>query len=292
MAYKFVNADQLDADLTTVADAIRTKGGTSEQLAFPTEMVLAISAISTGVELNYDVVGGTTAPSNPKENTIWVNTSTAITSHVFSATQPTGSAGMVWIETGTTSPVEFNALKKNGIQVYPISAKQYVSGAWVKKTAESYQNGEWVCWIHYLYNEGKEIAGGIKGYAYGSSGTGATRVTPSVTKGADTITIAVNKNNTSNSGCSTLFAEDPVDLTNFNTMKINVTSRSGGNETIYVGITKNKKDQFELVAYTVITETGTFSLNLSSYNGEYYCIVGFSGAGNKTLAFNSWTLET
>jgi hypothetical protein len=70
-----------------------------------------------GGGLNYTVVGGTSAPSNPKENTIWVNTSTAITSHVFSATQPTGSAGMVWIQIGVESGVEFNALKKNGIQV-------------------------------------------------------------------------------------------------------------------------------------------------------------------------------
>ena len=94
--------------------------------------------------LNFQVIGGTTAPSNPKENMIWVNTSTKITSYIFSATQPTGSAGMVWISTGTSSTVEFNALKKNGIQVYPISAKQYIGGAWVDKTAKSYQDGEWV----------------------------------------------------------------------------------------------------------------------------------------------------
>ena len=58
--------------------------------------------------LNFTVVGGTTAPSNTKENMIWVNTSTKITSYIFSATQPTGSAGMVWIPTGTSSTVEFN----------------------------------------------------------------------------------------------------------------------------------------------------------------------------------------
>lgn len=98
---------------------------------------------SGGASLNYKIVGGTSAPSNPKENTIWVNTSTAITSHVFSATQPTGSAGMVWIKTGTTSNVDFNAIKKNSINVYPIEAKQYVSGAWVDRTSEIYQGGAW-----------------------------------------------------------------------------------------------------------------------------------------------------
>lgn len=97
--------------------------------------------------LNFQVIGGTTAPSNPKENMIWVNTSTKITSYIFSATQPTGSAGMVWISTGTSSTVEFNALKKNGIQVYPISAKQYIGGAWVDVEAKIYQGGSWVDWI-------------------------------------------------------------------------------------------------------------------------------------------------
>ena len=37
-----------DTDLTAVADAIRTKGGTSAALAFPEEFVAAIEAISGG----------------------------------------------------------------------------------------------------------------------------------------------------------------------------------------------------------------------------------------------------
>ena len=99
-----------------------------------------------GGGLNFQVIGGTTAPSNPKENMIWVNTSTKITSYIFSVTQPTGSAGMVWISTGTSSTVEFNALKKNAIQVYPISAKQYVSDEWTAVHAETWQNGMWSEW--------------------------------------------------------------------------------------------------------------------------------------------------
>lgn len=51
--------------------------------------------------------------------------------------------GMVWIATGTTNTVEFNALKENGIMVYPMSAKQYVSGAWMDKIVKIYQGGAW-----------------------------------------------------------------------------------------------------------------------------------------------------
>lgn len=45
---KLVDSSQLDADLTSVANAIRTKGGTSAQLAFPSGFVSAVQAIETG----------------------------------------------------------------------------------------------------------------------------------------------------------------------------------------------------------------------------------------------------
>lgn len=45
---KLVDSTQLDADLTSIANAIRTKGGTSAQLAFPAGFVSAVEAIPTG----------------------------------------------------------------------------------------------------------------------------------------------------------------------------------------------------------------------------------------------------
>jgi hypothetical protein len=52
----------------------------------------------------------------------------------------------IWITTGTSSHAAFNALKKNTLQVYPISAKQYIGVAWVDKTAKIYQDDEWTNW--------------------------------------------------------------------------------------------------------------------------------------------------
>lgn len=51
---KAVDSTQLDSDLTSVANAIRTKGGTSAQLAFPTGFVQAIGDIETGVVSNFE----------------------------------------------------------------------------------------------------------------------------------------------------------------------------------------------------------------------------------------------
>lgn len=45
---KLVDSTQLDSDLTSVANAIRTKGGTSAGLAFPSDFVQAIADIPTG----------------------------------------------------------------------------------------------------------------------------------------------------------------------------------------------------------------------------------------------------
>lgn len=46
---KLVDSSQLDSDLTSVANAIRTKGGTSAQLSFPSGFVSAIGNMSGGV---------------------------------------------------------------------------------------------------------------------------------------------------------------------------------------------------------------------------------------------------
>ena len=52
MAYdKVVDSASLDSKLTQVADAIRTKGNTSDDLQFPSGFISAIQAIQTGTEL-------------------------------------------------------------------------------------------------------------------------------------------------------------------------------------------------------------------------------------------------
>ena len=58
--YKLCDADQLDADLTTVANAIRSKGGTSAKLEFPNGYKSAIEAITTGSESPVQKITGKT----------------------------------------------------------------------------------------------------------------------------------------------------------------------------------------------------------------------------------------
>lgn len=112
-----------------------------------------------GNPLNFKVVGGTTEPTNPKKNMLWVNTDQKITGWDFSATQPTEpELGMVWIYIGISSSAEFNALKKNSIRIYPISAKQYIGGEFVEKPAKLYNGDGFIEFATYLYSHGNEYA--------------------------------------------------------------------------------------------------------------------------------------
>ena len=112
-----------------------------------------------GSELNFDVKDFRTEAellaSAGRENRIGVITLVPMTSWRFDANQPENlQEGEVWISVGTSSPVEFDALKKNGIKVYPLSAKQYVNGALQRIDAMSCQNGEWMPWVTYLFKGG------------------------------------------------------------------------------------------------------------------------------------------
>jgi hypothetical protein len=90
------------------------------------------------------------------------------------------ATGQVWISTGSSSPAQFNSLKKNNITLCPLSAKQYVGGAWVDKTAKSYQNGAWVDWWNpfYIFKSGEGAIAPLKHYTAG--GVNATHTNSSI----------------------------------------------------------------------------------------------------------------
>lgn len=143
-------------------------------------MIIPVT-ISEG-DLNFKVIAvasESALPSSAEENTIAVITTSPITSYVFASSAPTSPAeGMVWFATLTASTVEFNAIKKNGLWVYPTSCQQYVSGVWVSKTAKTYQDSAWVDWWDgYYYKDGNQeivVTGGWSKYALNS---GVNKVT-------------------------------------------------------------------------------------------------------------------
>lgn len=264
--YKLVNSDQLDTDMKTVADKIREKAEMSDSLIWPSGFVDGIDQCSS---LNFNLVGNP-QPASPTENTIWIDTDAKITSRIFSATAPENpSEGMVWILTGTSSTVEFNALKKDGIQVYPLSAKQYVSGAWVDVTAMSYQGGKWVEWFVWngeLYDSGKEYESVTGGWFITNGRTSGYDLGEG-TKNADNITLSCPDESTSVAATTT----KSIDLTNYSTLKVNITDIK---RFVVLVIDKNQNMGNTGAADLWIEGTGVFSLDVSSFTGSYY--VSFS----------------
>lgn len=112
---KLVDSTQLDADLTTVANAIRTKGGTSAALSFPGGMADAIAAIQTG--------GGT--PANFRFITF------TVPSHTATVTLPVeGTPGVVCIDAGVDHIPEHIAFIGNYMLTrYIVCYTRYGGGA-------------------------------------------------------------------------------------------------------------------------------------------------------------------
>ena len=216
--------------------------------------------------LNFKVVGGTSAPGSPKENTIWINTSTAITSYVFSATQPTGSNGMVWISTGIASPAAFNALKKNGIQLYPLTAKQYVSGAWVDKTAKIYQGNAWKEIIAdlWLYNVGDQCTGVTGGWSFKWEGSSSTLAWDTGS------TLHAESKDSKYSGFVT---KNAIDLTQYSKLCYEATSTNYNNNNVKIGVGTAQASNGSITfaaQKSMSTSSENSYVDISSLSGKYF----------------------
>lgn len=233
--------------------------------------------------LNFEIVGGTTQPSKPTENMIWINTSTEITRWVFRADQPSSpSTGMVWVKIGESSEVNFNALKENEIRICPLSAKQYASGNWNDVSAEIYQNGRWVQWVKpdeavYLYNAGNEYTS-LTGNWEQKDASGGTN--KQIQKNAADITVSVAQTSGASRQECIAGTSNQVDLTKYKTAYINVsyydhTNGSGEgrySEICRFGVYGSSIDS--ITDYVVINNAGIISLDISNLSGSYYVFFG------------------
>lgn len=267
--------------MTAIGDAIRSRTGGTSLLTLD-DMESEIRAIS---DLNFEVVGGTTEPVNPTENTLWVNTPHDISGYYFQSTQPENMAeGEVWFATGTISNVEFNALKKNGIQVYPISAKQHIGGACVDVTAKSYQGWEWVDWSITLYPPGSNWNTATSGNGY------ATINGDGITLQEEWISYSQYQQVTTNS---------KWDVTGFNKLRARMkTSSTGCTKVVALSslASSNVRDGSFVAKVQNATQTPEtiFECDISGLSGEYYVAVGQyigSGSSNNYTVFDKVWME-
>ena len=240
-----------------------------------------------GAALNFKVVGGTTQPANPKENTIWVNTGTAVTGWIISASEPENPAdGIIWVVPDANSKIVFNALRKNAILINPVYAKQYTGGAWADKTAMIYQNGAWqdfIDWSKWIIKDGYTTYDVV---AIGKpEDSSYSPQTLKMTQEDGRIKITC-----SGSGTGMVYA-GPVNLDGINTVTIEGTFSFGSYADWYYMRAWTKIGVYPLdgsAAAVKLTSTGA-TLNVSKLSGNHY--VGFTTRGSATQYITKLYME-
>lgn len=234
--------------------------------------------------LNFQVVGGATQPDSPKENTIWVQTSQTITGWVFRGDQPTGQDGLVWICTDNSGSASFNALKKNEIQVCPVSAHQYSGGKWVDRQAKLYTGGSWVNWKTYLFKSGTglvNVSTNSWGEDYSSSSVSADAITVSYTAQSEGFTSIATKSSLDLSKYTRVCVEATTTETHGSTFAqrfgFTTFAHASGYDTLNWSASQT---------YTANRKRTTYTLDISKLDGKYY--FWFTWGAAKSTIHNVW----
>lgn len=250
----------------------------------------------TAASLNFKIVGGAAQPASPSENTIWVNTE-EITSWMISPVEPEAAEGLVWISTGSASAAAFNALKKNGIMVYPIAAKQYVDGAWANKAAEIYQEGVWRGFSTqalYLYQPGDQDSFAAEGLS--ETGSASNVAVPAVTYGDESVVILPGKHSSVGSYKGGIVrTADKIDLSDFSTLTLEGTVEGIGNGTGKLSIWSEmgSAQNVNRVKYASLANgSEPITIDVSDLDGSYYIGLGFDSTNVQiTVTMTALRLE-
>lgn len=278
------------SDLVQVADAIRTKGETTNQLVFPSGFVDAIQNMSIGAEVNYTVRWYTSPDqiSVWEQNVIVVITNEPVTSHVFSADEPTAENGKVWFRTGASSPAAFEPFKGYAFKVYPVMCYQYVNRRWEEKLAAIYLGNEWEYFNKFLFNNG-DTCNWLTG---GWTSEGATSIFGYPVAGVSIgNTLGVNTQSTQNYSISgTLSTVNKINFSEIDAIRVKGTI-SGYNTSaacvLYISSVRGNASQ-NVAFWSVATKNGQFEFiqNVPDYDGEYYVCLSAEtqslGVGNAT----------
>jgi hypothetical protein len=250
-------------------------------------MIGRTNAGGGGASLNFSVVGGIVQPNNLKENTIWVKTEVHFSDWTLSFEKPSNPEnGMVWIAISTRGRNVFNALKKNGIAISPMSAKQYVNGAWQAREAQIYIDGELRDFVQYLVKSGVPIFPiELMGKSYNASYQGEWTSANSI-PGDGFITVAG-----ASYGYGIAYVAD-VDLTAFTTLTIEGSFKRSSGATVKL-IVWDKLGTY--IMDNVVRSgdlpqgAGKVSLDVSGLTGSH--VVGISSASMDEQQIANFWLE-
>lgn len=251
-----------------------------------------IYVLGGGSDLNLKVVNGTSAPSSPKENTLWVNTSTAIPSWDFSSEQPSSPAsGQVWIKPEGNSDIVTNVLKKNGIWLGVGGVKQYINGAWTDKDAQIYHAGAWNELLNtlFLFKPGTGDNTAVTG--------GWTGIDVETLTVGDTLYIEKSGSSSSYGYGTSVYHQNAISLLGYSSIELDVSQfyipYSADLWFLRVCESETQIANGEYVAEVVISGTGKTTLNVDALNGSYYIVLRtlFVGGHNRSASITVTSLK-
>lgn len=142
-----------------------------------------------GFGLNLKIVNGTTMPSNPRENTVWIKTSVKIASYAIQSETPESpTEGLLWLKNtaavAVSEGVDISIGKKDTLTLHLADAKLYTGEAWANVEGWVYTGASWTqfAWQRlYLFKDGvdnTELTGGWtnKGWKVYSSSAGTVSI--------------------------------------------------------------------------------------------------------------------
>ena len=206
-------------------------------------------------------------PASAAETPIAAITATTISEWELSVTEPYfKTSGMLWIYSGTSGSVHFNALKKNSIVIYPGSTMQFVNGAWRYLDAYIFQAGRWVkfalAWNGYYFDNGEQhnsITGGWTSDGYKFWGN---------TMKPGTVGATLGTRSSASNTASVIGTANPVDLTNVDVININVETKSGVSMFKVMASKELKVDD-----RSINLSVGEQTIDVSDLTGSYYLAV-------------------
>ena len=236
-----------------------------------------------GGSIKLHVVGGTTKPSSAAENTIWVNTSTAITKWTVTNSAPSSpSTGDVYFTTRLSTSNVLDINSPNSVYLYLGTAYQYSGSAWVEKTGEIYYSGSWHKLTTYVYDG--EIGSTTGNYNSQIGGqpwsTGTAGGSIAITNYSDHFHVENSVGSGSTQWAATY---KQIDFTGVNSVRFTYSRSTSGNNTgkfiVFTNKTESGTRDYPNAASSEFSNVtkGTLTINTASLSGNYWLGISTSG---------------
>ncbi len=234
-----------------------------------------------GAALNYKVIGDTTEPINPTENTIWINTDTAIADYSIEKHNGflTPFEGAVWIAINPVGNISFSIAKKHRVEISPSTASQYIGGTWISKEAKIFTGGAWkqFSFVDYsLFDNGALPMSWVQAsYTTNGQGTSGFNVT-------QTINISANYAGGASARVTAAVTDEAIDVSGYNSVWFEI-AQSSTALSYYLGVNETKQTDSTglMTKRIVVSEKGVSVLDIKDIEGDMYVMAMCAGATSK-----------